>query len=152
MVTHDFAEIEPEFRERADRLVWTCVASVDANGRPRTRLLHPLWEGRTGWVTTWGHSLKVRQLAANPYLSVAYTADHLKTAYVECRAEYLADPALKRHVWDLALATPPPLGFDPAESFGPLDNPGHGVLKLTPYRIALVQFPAEATGLAATGA
>ncbi|MGH2533825.1 MAG: hypothetical protein ACRDJW_16150 [Thermomicrobiales bacterium] len=34
MLTHHFAATEPAFRERADRLVWARVASVDSNGRP----------------------------------------------------------------------------------------------------------------------
>ncbi len=43
-----FAEIETEFIERADQMVWCAEATVNPNGRPRTRLLHPVWEGATG--------------------------------------------------------------------------------------------------------
>jgi hypothetical protein len=144
--THDFAEIAPEFMERVMRMAWCNVATIDARGRPRSRILHPLWEGQTGWITTDPRSLKARHLAQNPYVSLAYVSDVAKPAYVDCRAVWVEDAATKQHVWDLCLTTPPPMGFDPAPIYGsplePLEGrPVFGVLELTPYRILLAQFP-----------
>ncbi len=34
----------PAFRDMAHRIVWATVATVATDGRPRTRILHPLWE------------------------------------------------------------------------------------------------------------
>ena len=146
MRTHDFDEIAPEFLERANRMVWCSVAPVDGQGRPRSRLLHPIWEGATGWITTDRRSFKGRHLARNPYVSLAYVADIAKPAYADCRAEWADDPAVKRHVWDLCLRTPPSLGFDPAPIYGAVDapvpgRPEFGVLKLVPYRILLSHWP-----------
>jgi hypothetical protein len=45
--------------------------------------------------------------------------------------------------WQLFKTTPPPLGFDPAPDFISPDHENFGVLKLTPWRIVLVSFPAE---------
>ena len=42
-----FAMIESEFIERAHRMVWCNMATVDPDGRPRTRIVHPVWEGDT---------------------------------------------------------------------------------------------------------
>jgi len=60
----------------------------------------------------------------------------------------VTNPAGSRHVWDLCLNTPPPLGFDPAPIYGSVaepkpGGPKFGVLKVTPTRILLYGFPAE---------
>jgi hypothetical protein len=143
--THDFDAIAPAFLERANRIVWCNAATVDGQGRPRSRILHPIWEGRTCWVTTDRASFKGRHLERNPYVSLAYL-DPAKPAYADCYAEWADDPADKQHVWDLCLRTPPPLGFDPAEIYDPVAGPPAGrlplgILKLTPYRIVLTQWP-----------
>ena len=40
----DLACVAPAFVELAHRIVWGTVATVDPEGRPRTRILHPIWE------------------------------------------------------------------------------------------------------------
>jgi hypothetical protein len=132
-----FAEIEPEFIERVHAVVWCNGATVDTHGRPRTRVLHPIWEGATGWVTTRRSSPKVKHLAANPFLSLAYIADPFKPIYVECRAVWDGDLATRQRIWDLLRRTPPPLGFDPALTWGDIEDPENGLLRLTPWRIEL---------------
>jgi hypothetical protein len=132
-----FAEIEDEFIRRVHAMVWCNVATVDARGRPRSRILHPIWEGRTGWIGTRRHSFKEGHLAANPYVSLAYVADVVKPVYVDAVAAWDDSPASKRHVWDLFASAPPPLGYDPAPIFGAVDDPGFGLLKLDPWRITL---------------
>ena len=47
-----FAEIEEEFRKRVGKIVWCTVTTVNRQDRPRSRILHPLWEGSTGWIAT----------------------------------------------------------------------------------------------------
>ncbi|MEZ5233195.1 MAG: hypothetical protein R2749_10875 [Acidimicrobiales bacterium] len=48
--------IAPAFVEMAHRIVWCTVATVDPTGRPRTRVLHPLWQWDgselVGWILT----------------------------------------------------------------------------------------------------
>ena len=39
----DLATVAPAFVEMAHRIVWASVATVDTDGRPRSRVLHPLW-------------------------------------------------------------------------------------------------------------
>jgi pyridoxine/pyridoxamine 5'-phosphate oxidase len=67
-----FAEIEAEFMRRVARIVWCTVATVDRQGRPRTRILHPIWEGTTGWIATGRHSHKEKHLARNTHVSLSY--------------------------------------------------------------------------------
>jgi general stress protein 26 len=130
-----FAEIQAEFSERVRRIVWCSVATVDTRGRPRSRLLHPIWDRATGW--TYPHSLKAKHLAANPHVSLAYVADIDQPVYAACIAAWEENPAEKRRIWDLYRATPPPAGYDPAPIFHSPDHPDFGLLKLTPWRVEL---------------
>ena len=50
MEVSSFGEIETAFLERIQRMVWCNVATVDRRDRPRSRILHPLWEGNIGWA------------------------------------------------------------------------------------------------------
>ena len=132
-----FAEIEKEFIERAHRMVWCSVATLDTRGRVRSRILHPIWEGATGWIATRRHSPKARHLAHNPHVSLAYVADVVRPAYADCVAAWDDTPAARQRVWELFRAAPPPLGYDPAPIFHAVDHADYGVLKLTPWRIEL---------------
>jgi hypothetical protein len=133
----NFAEIEAAFVERANRMVWATLATVDAAGRPRTRIVHTIWDGPAGWLLTRAGTPKLRDLLAHPHVSLSYTSDLAYPVYADCLAAWTDDPAMKRHVWDLFLAAPPPLGYDPAAMFASVDDGGFGVVRFTPYRIAL---------------
>jgi hypothetical protein len=54
----------------------------------------------------------------------------------ECGAEWVDDPDLRAHAWELFRAAPEPLGHDPYTIWpnGPHD-PDAGVLRLRPWRI-----------------
>lgn len=69
----NFSEIEEEFIQRVHTMGWCNVATVDSRGRPRSRLLHPIWEGITGWIATHRNSHKSKHLA--------HRAGHLPGAY-----------------------------------------------------------------------
>lgn len=141
MKTTSFAEISEQFIERVHQMVWCNVATVDGHGRPRSRVLHPIWEvvhGRPlGWIATGRHTLKAKHLAARPYLSIAYVADPLKPIYAECQAEWADDLATKDRIWNWFKETPPPLGYDNALFWGTVENPDFGVLKLMPWRVEM---------------
>lgn len=132
-----FAEIEAEFIQRAHSAVWCAVTTINSANRPRSRVLHPIWEGQTGWIATGRQSHKAKHLAENPYISLTYMKDPLNPVYVDCKAEWVDDATEKARLWHLFSTTAPPLGYDLAPFFGSLDNPGYGVLKLTPWRIEL---------------
>lgn len=136
-----FAEIETEFIRRVHTWVWCNLATLDSHNRPRSRIVHPIWEGATGWIGTRRHSPKAKHLAHSPYVSLAYIADLAKPVYINCIAEWADDLADKQHVWDMFLAAPPPLGYDPAPIFQSVDNPNFGLLKLTPWRVELADMP-----------
>jgi general stress protein 26 len=130
-----FSEIEQEFIERVHQIVWCNVATIDSKNRPRSRVLHPIWEGQTGWIATRRHSLKSRHLDLNPYVSLAYIADPIKPVYVDCQAEWIDEPEQKQRIWNMFKEAAPPLGYDPGMIFKSIDNPEYGLLKLIPWRI-----------------
>ena len=51
MRVENFVDIEAEFIERVHSRVLCTAATIDTKQRPRSRILHPIWEGvnRLGW-------------------------------------------------------------------------------------------------------
>src|SRR5258707_11207903 len=58
----------------AHSIVWASAATVDENGRPRTRILHPIWEwdgtDLFGWIATVPSPVKKAHLAVHPEMAV----------------------------------------------------------------------------------
>ena len=148
MTSLAWEEVAPDFMARTRRIVWCTVATVDPSARPRTRILHPLWEGTTGWIATGRHSMKEKHLAANPNVSLSYWDPQQQNVYVEATASWEDDPDQRRRVWDLYKSAPPPLGYDIGDFFpGGPDGGAWGLLKLTPSRIELSGMADTAAGL-----
>jgi general stress protein 26 len=144
-------EIAGTFDERVRRIVWCTATTIDAKGRPFSRILHPVWEGRTGWIATGRHTLKTKHLARNPNLSLGYWDPKHDTVMVQASAVWCDDDATKRRVWELIRSAPPPVGYDPALFWkGGVTDPSYGVLKLTPYRIDLLGAQEMTAGKSAT--
>jgi len=136
-IIDSFDEIQNDFLTTVAKIVWCNVATVDTKGRPRSRVLHPMWEGATGWIMTGRQSLKAKHLDKNPYISLAYVAEPLTPVYVAATAEWIDDAPQKERIWELFKSAPEPYGYDPAPFFGSVDSPTFGVLKLSPWRIEL---------------
>lgn len=141
MKTRNFNDIKSEFSTRVEKMIWCNVATISPKQRPRSRIMHPVWEGSTGWVTSRRFATKAKHLEANPYVSLAYVADVAKPVYIECKAAWEDDMDEKIRVWDFLKSTPEPYGFDPTMLFQTQDNPNYGLLRLTPWRIELVNLP-----------
>ncbi|MGB7338057.1 MAG: pyridoxamine 5'-phosphate oxidase family protein [Phototrophicaceae bacterium] len=139
----DFSEIVEEFDARVRDMVWCSAATVDAQGRPRTRVLHPVWEGATGWIGTSPLSIKAKHLAIQPNLSLAYIKHPFKPVYVDCTVEWIEEMAEKRRIWDLFKSLPEPYGYDPVLAFPSVEHESFGVLKLTPWRIEVYSLGVE---------
>lgn len=133
-----FNDIEEELLARVHRMVWCNMATVDARGRPRSRIVHPIWDGSLGWIATRRHSFKDQHLVANPFVSLAYIADTARPVYIDCVASWADDHADKERVWTLFAGAPDPVGYDPTPFFIAPDHPDFGLLKLQPWRIAVV--------------
>lgn len=133
-----FDDIKDEFNKRVSRTVWCTVTTVDRTGRPRARILHPIWDGPTGYIATGRESFKSKHVAANPYVSCSYWDQQHEQVFAECKADWVEDLAEKQRVWDLFKNTPMPYGYDPAMFFpgGPAAA-ATGIMRLTPWRVEL---------------
>ena len=133
-----FADIEKEFLDRVGRIVWCTVSTTDTRGRPYSRILHPVWEGSTGWIATGRQTLKAKHLAKNPNVALSYWDPQHDTAVVQARAEWCDDMATKMRIWNLLKNSPPPVGYDPQLFWRNGMDDTFGVLKLTPFQIQLL--------------
>ena len=113
-----FVEVAPAFVEMAHRIVWCSAATVDSYGRPRSRILHPLWQwdnqNLIGWIATTPTPTKRTHLAVHPYMSLNYWSPNHDTCAAECRANLIFDDEARTMVWNLFANAPSPVGYNPA--------------------------------------
>ncbi len=138
-------QIAPAFVGMAHSIVWASVATVDADSKPRSRILHPIWEwdgtDLFGWVATVPTPLKRAHLAVHPDVSVSYwTTDH-DTCAADCLVEWYTDDETRARVWEKFATGPEPVGYDP--SIIPMWHDGptcdaFAVLRLAPYRLRVM--------------
>ncbi len=146
MDVNDFSELEDKFKSITQRIVWCTVTTVDRQGRPRSRILHPVWDGTTGWIATGRQSHKAKHLAANPFVSLTYWDPEHEQTIIDCKADWHDDQASKDHLWELLKTTPEPVGYDPKAFWPGADDASFGVLKLTPWRLEVWSLAAMAKG------
>ena len=138
----ELAEIAPAFIATAHRIVWATVATVDTRGRPRSRILHPIWEwdgtDLTGWIATSPTPVKRAHLAGRPDVSVSYWDPSQDTVSAECATTWILDDEGRREVWERFRTGPEPVGYDPAIVPVWADGPtseAFGALRLDPWRL-----------------
>jgi len=137
----DLAVVAPAFREMAHRIVWATVATVDRHGRPRSRVLHPLWEWDgarlVGWVATGPTPVKRAHLERDPFVSVTYWHPSHDTCTAECRAEWAFDDETRTAVWDAFVSAPSPVGYNPSivPGWDSPTSPAFAALQLVPWRV-----------------
>jgi hypothetical protein len=141
----DLARVAPAFVAMAHTIVWSTVATVDPQGRPRSRVLHPFWQWDgtqlVGWIATSPTATKRAHLAASPFASVGYWAPSQDTCTAECRAELVYDDDTRRMVWDLFEHGPEPVGYDPrivpSWAGGPTSD-AFAAIRLEPWRLRVM--------------
>jgi hypothetical protein len=140
----ELASIAPAFVEMAHRIVWCTVATTGADGRPSTRILHPIWEwdgvALTGWIATSPLSPKAADLAVQPAISLTYWDPTHDTATADCLTVWDTTDAQRAAGWERFANGPAPVGYDPsiipqwtaptAEAFG--------ILRLLPTRLRVM--------------
>lgn len=128
----DLHAVAPEFVAMAHRIVWCTAATVDTTGRPRTRILHPIWEwdgtALTGWIATSPQSPKRAHLDANPTMSLTYWDATQDTCTADCDVAWVEGDEARAALWERFAQGPAPVGYDPrlipqwtspqAEAFG----------------------------------
>jgi Pyridoxamine 5'-phosphate oxidase len=112
------AEVAPAFVSMAHRIVWATVATVDPQGRARTRVLHPIWEwdgtSLVGWIATDPTSPKGAHLAQNRSVSVTYWTPEHDTCTADCTTSWITDDPGRADVWRRFAEGPKPVGYEPA--------------------------------------
>jgi hypothetical protein len=141
----DLGKVAPAFVEMAHRIVWATVSTVDPEGRPRNRILHPYWtwdgSSLTGWIATSPTPIKRAHLDRSPFVSLTYWHPDHDTCTAECRARWNFDDERRTWLWETFRATPLPLGYDPAIippwSGGPTSD-AFAALELEPVRLRVL--------------
>ncbi|MEM7218459.1 MAG: pyridoxamine 5'-phosphate oxidase family protein [Pseudomonadota bacterium] len=134
-------QIAPAFVAMAHEIVWCSVATVDSAGRPRSRVLHPIWDWQdgalTGWIATGPTPTKLAHLKQTPHVSCNYWAPSQDTCVAECEAEWCFDQPTKTAVWERFKQAPAPVGYDPAmiPGWDSAESASYAVLKLAPWRL-----------------
>lgn len=140
----NLAEVAPKFVAMAHQIVWCSVATVDPAGRPRSRVLHPVWEWDgselVGWIATGKTPIKLADIGQTAHASCNYWTPAQDTCVADCEATWVEDAATKHHVWDALVGAPEPVGYNPAiiPGWDNADSPGFDALKLTPYRLRVM--------------
>jgi hypothetical protein len=135
----------------AERVVYCSLATVDRRGRPRSRLVHAVWERDgdriVGWVGSRPTPFRRAHVERNPYVSCFYWDPAHDVAVAECEVTWIDDDAGRRDAWERLSAAPEPMGYDPAPIWpdGPTaDN--FVALRLDPWRVQAKSAAAMAAG------
>jgi len=137
--------IAPAFVDMAHSIVWASVVTVDRDGKPRSRILHPIWEwdgtDLVGWVATVPTPLKHAHLHAHPEVAVSYWTASQDTCSAECTAQLYIDDDTRIAVWDKFANGPEPVRYDPhiipMWGDGPTSEQ-FAALRLSPYRLRVM--------------
>jgi general stress protein 26 len=147
-----FADIQEDFLRFTADIVYCVVTTVDPQGRPRSRVMHPIFEviegHPMGWAVTDRSPVKTRHLAGNPHVSCAYWSPAHNTVHIDCLAGWVEDTAGKQHVWNLFRSTPAPLGWGDMSAYLPegIAHPMFQPLRLRPWRIQALRAEQVAAG------
>jgi hypothetical protein len=140
----DLPTIAPAFVEMAHRIVWCSAATVDGEGRPRSRVLHPIWQwdgtALVGWIATDPTSPKRAHLDRHPYLSCHYWSPNQDTCTAECTVAWRLDEQSREEGWRRFADAPAPVGYDPS-IIPQWPNPQaqrFGILELRPWRLRVM--------------
>jgi hypothetical protein len=144
LITTEFAEIRAEFEATVGDVVYATMTTVDKLGRPRARVLIPVWEESDGvpygWLATYQTPVKEAHLARNPHTTFSYWSPRQNQVAVDAVSHWTDDVAERQHVWDLYRATSPPgAGYDLGRFWSSPTDPKLRVLAIAPWRILVVR-------------
>lgn len=149
-----FAEIERDFTGIIRDVVYATMTTVDSQGRPRARVLLPIWQvvdGRpVGWLATYKTPVKTAHLARNPHATFSYWSPAQNTVAVDTVAAWEDDPDVKREIWELyRRGSPSGVGYDPKGYWTSPEDPKYHLLRMDPYRIHVLRGRELAAGIPA---
>lgn len=139
-----FDQIEKQFAAYIGDIVYATMTTVDAKGRPRARVLIPVWEvvdGRPlGWLATYRTPVKAAHLAGNPHTTFSYWSPRQNAVSIDTVAEWVSDRTVVRRVWELYReGSPPGAGYELGNFWSSPEDPKLHVLRLTPWRVQVIR-------------
>ncbi|MGK5551903.1 pyridoxamine 5'-phosphate oxidase family protein [Actinomadura kijaniata] len=139
-----FADLREQFEAYVGSIVYATMTTVDKKGRPRARVLIPVWEvvdGKpVGWLATYKTPVKAAHLANNPHTTFSYWTQRQNAVSVDTVARWVEDRETKRHVWELYRRTSPRgAGYDLGQFWKGIDDPELHVLRLDPWRVQVIR-------------
>ncbi len=151
---HAFADIREDFDAIVGSVNYATMTTVDSRGRPRSRVLIPVWEtdgeNPTGWLGTFRTPVKEAHLAGNPQAAFSYWSPAQNTVAADVTAAWVDDPRTRKHVWDLyRYGSPPGAGYDPSAYWKGHADPAFQVLRLEPWRVRVLRGRDLVTGVPA---
>ncbi|MEV2275767.1 pyridoxamine 5'-phosphate oxidase family protein [Nocardiopsis sp. NPDC049922] len=140
----DFGRIRGDFDRIVGSVVYATMTTVDGRGRPRARVLVPVWETDgdrpVGWLATHPTPVKTAHLAGNPHTTLSYWSPAQNTVAVDAVATWADAAGVRRRVWELyRVGSPPGAGYDPGAYWSTPDDPEFRVLRLDPWRIQVLR-------------
>ena len=139
------------FMATAQRIVYCSLATVDRRGRPRSRLVHAVWERDgdriVGWVGSRPTPFRRAHLERNPFASCFYWDPAHDVAVAECEVTWIEDDDGRHDAWQRLSAAPEPMGYDPSPIWpdGAI-GANFVALRLDPWRVQAKSAAAMATG------
>jgi hypothetical protein len=139
----ELVDLVEDLAEIANRIVWSTVTTTDRHGRPRSRIMHPVWEFTpqrvTGLIGSRPTPVKTAHIARSPWLTCGYWSPEHDAAFIDCHVAWAGD---KEQAWERLAA-----GYDPTTLWpeGP-GSPDFGALVLTPHRIQIIRAAGMAKG------
>ena len=143
-------EVLRSFLTTAGRIVYATLSTTDAHRRPRSRIVHPVWEEDgerlVGWVGSRPSRLKRDSLERSPFASCLYWDPAHDVAVADCEARWLP-PGERALAWERLSAPAPPMGYDPASIWpdGP-EGDDFAAIRLDPWRVQTRGAAAMAAG------
>lgn len=139
-----FTELQDEFDAYIGDIVYATMTTVDKKGRPRARVLIPVWEvvdGKpVGWLATYKTPVKEAHLANNPHTTFSYWTKRQNAVAVDTVAEWVDDLDIKKRVWDLYSRTSPRgAGYELGQFWTSPADPKLHVLRLEPWRVQVIR-------------
>ncbi|MEU4323657.1 pyridoxamine 5'-phosphate oxidase family protein [Nonomuraea dietziae] len=139
-----FSEIQDAFEAYIGDIVYATMTTVDKKGRPRARVLIPVWEvvdgEPLGWLATYKTPVKASHLAGNPHTTFSYWTPRQNAVSVDTVAEWVEDIEVKRRVWHLYRRTSPRgAGYDLGNFWTSPGDPKLHVLRLEPWRVQVIR-------------
>jgi general stress protein 26 len=138
-----FSDMSDTFQRITTETVWCSLTTLDAHNRPRSRIIHPIWEvvdeQPVGWLATRRSPVKTAHLAHSQHVSCAYWRPTHDAVLLQCTAAWEDRREEKERIWHLFAAAPPPLGYDPRTIWtdGP-EDPEYAVLRFEAWRVQIV--------------